>query len=49
MDIILEFLRFLKHRKRYWLWPLCIILALIASFLVAAQGSALATLIYSLF
>jgi hypothetical protein len=49
MEVFLEFFRFLKQRKRYWLWPLCIVLVLLATFLVIAQGSALAPFIYSLF
>jgi len=49
MEVLLEFFRFLKQRKRYWLWPLCIVLVLLATFLVIDQGSALAPFIYSLF
>jgi hypothetical protein len=49
MEVLVEFFRFLKQRKRYWLWPLCIVLILLATFLVIAQGSALAPFIYSLF
>jgi len=49
MEVLIEFFRFLKQRKRYWLWPLCIFLVLFAAFLILAQGSALAPFIYSLF
>jgi hypothetical protein len=49
MEVLVEFFKFLKQRKRYWLWPLCIVLVLLATFLVIAQGSALAPFIYSLF
>jgi hypothetical protein len=49
MEILLEFFGFLMHRKRYWLWPLLIVLVLLATFLVIAQGSALGPFIYSLF
>ena len=49
MDTLVEFLRFLGHRKKYWLWPLVILLVLLGLFLVLAQGSALAPFIYSLF
>jgi len=49
MELLAEFFQFLKHRKRYWLWPLCIVLVLLATFLVIAQSSALAPFIYSLF
>lgn len=49
MELLAEFFQFLKQRKRYWLWPLCMILILLAVFLVVAQGSVLAPFIYSLF
>jgi len=49
MELLAEFFQFLKQRKRYWLWPLFIILVLLATFLIIAQGSALAPFIYSLF
>jgi len=49
MEVLVEFFRFLKQRKRYWLWPLCIVLLLLATFLAIAQSSALAPFIYSLF
>jgi hypothetical protein len=49
MEVLVEFFRFLIQRKRYWLWPLCVVLVLLATFLAIAQGSALAPLIYSLF
>ena len=49
MDTLVEFLRFLAHRKKYWLWPLVILLVLLGLFLVLVQGSALAPFIYSLF
>lgn len=49
MEVLVEFFSFLKQRKRYWLWPLFFILVLLATFLVLAQGSALAPFIYSLF
>ena len=49
MDVIIEFFVFLKSRKRLWLWPLFIFLVFLGLFLYLAQGSSLATLIYSLF
>jgi hypothetical protein len=49
MELLSEFFQFLKQRKRYWLWPLCVVLVLLATLLVFAQGSALAPFIYSLF
>jgi hypothetical protein len=49
MDTLFEFLRFLGHRKKYWLWPFVILLVLLGLFIVLAQGSVLAPFIYSLF
>ena len=49
MDTLLEFMSFLKHRRKYWLWPLVFLLVLISVFMIAAQGTALGPLIYSLF
>jgi hypothetical protein len=49
MEVIAEFFMFLKSRKRFWLWPLFILLFLLSLLLVLAQGSAFAPFIYSLF
>ncbi|WP_254659504.1 DUF5989 family protein [Mucilaginibacter sp. PPCGB 2223] len=49
MGDLLDFLKFLKYRKRYWLWPLALLLIIFGTLLVAAQSSALAPFIYSLF
>ena len=49
MNTFLELLSFLKKRKKYWLWPLVILLVLLGLIVVLAEGSALAPFIYSLF
>jgi len=49
MDVIVEFLVFLKNRKKYWLWPLFILLLILSLLIVFAQGSVLGPFIYSLF
>ena len=49
MKDLIDFLKFLKHRKRYWLWPLAFLLILLGTLLILAQSSALAPFIYSLF
>lgn len=49
MEFLKEFLQFLKAEKRYWLIPLVAILLLLSIIIVAAQGSALAPFIYSIF
>lgn len=40
---------FLRVRKKWWLLPLLIVLFLVGSLLVFAQGSALAPFIYTIF
>lgn len=47
--IIIEFLGFLKERKKYWLLPIVLIFLLIGVLLVATQGSVVAPFIYTLF
>jgi len=49
MDFINEFLRFLVSRKKYWLLPIMILLALFGGIIVLSQGSAIAPFIYTIF
>lgn len=49
MEFIAELWAFLKYRKKYWLWPVFIILLLLGALVVFTEGSALAPFIYSLF
>ena len=49
MDFLVEFGRFLLTRKKFWLWPIIIVLVLFGVLLVLAQGSAIAPFIYTLF
>ncbi len=49
MDILFELLQFLRVRKKLWLAPLVVILVIIGSLVVFAQGSVLAPLLYTLF
>ena len=49
MQFILELLRFLKARKKFWLLPIIIVMVLFGGLLVLAQGSAVAPFIYTLF
>lgn len=44
-----EFWMFLRERKKWWLLPIIVCLALVGSLLVFAQGSALAPFIYTIF
>ena len=49
MSFIIEFWEFLKIRKKYWLLPIIIILALFGGLIVLSQGSAVAPFIYTIF
>jgi len=48
-SIITEFWEFLKHRKRYWLLPIVIVLILFSTLIVFVESSAVAPFIYALF
>jgi Family of unknown function (DUF5989) len=47
--ILLEFWKFLRVRKKFWLAPIVVILVLLSLLIVLTQGSALAPFIYALF
>ena len=49
MDFLIEFWEFLKIRKKYWLLPIIIVLALFGGLIVLSQGSAVAPFIYTIF
>jgi hypothetical protein len=49
MDFLIEFLEFVKERKKYWLLPILIILVLFGGLIILSQGSAIAPFIYTLF
>lgn len=49
MGIVKEFWEFLLHRKKWWLFPIIIMLALLGLLIVFTEGSALAPFIYTLF
>ncbi|MBT5240953.1 MAG: hypothetical protein HN793_09470 [Rhodospirillaceae bacterium] len=49
MSFIAEFWLFLKVRKKFWLLPMIIMLALFGGLIVLAQGSAVAPFIYTIF
>jgi len=48
-SIIIEFWEFLKVRKRYWLWPIVVVLLLLGALIVFTESSAIAPFIYALF
>ena len=49
MEILKELWDFLRVRKKLWLAPIIIVLVILGSLLILAQGSVVAPLIYTLF
>ena len=49
IDFLKEFWEFLNERKKYWLIPIIIVLALFGVLIVLSQGSAVAPFIYTIF
>ena len=49
MEFLKEFWEFLKVRKKYWLLPILIVLALFGGLIVLTQGTAVAPFIYTIF
>lgn len=48
-SLMRELWAFMRVRKKWWLFPIIIMLLLVGSLLVFAQGSALAPFIYTVF
>jgi hypothetical protein len=49
MAFLVEFWDFLATRKKFWLLPILVMMALLGGLLVFAQGSAIAPFIYTIF
>jgi len=49
MSFIREFFEFLKTRKKYWLFPILLVLVLFGGLIILSQGSAIAPFIYTIF
>jgi len=49
IEFVKEFFEFLKVRKKYWLTPIIIVLALFGFLIVLSQGSAVAPFMYAIF
>jgi hypothetical protein len=48
-SFLAEFWLFLRVRKKFWLAPMLVTMALFGALLVATQGSVIAPFIYTLF
>ena len=49
MSFLMELWHFLRVRKKFWLLPLLLMMALFGGLVVLTQGSAVAPFIYTLF
>jgi hypothetical protein len=49
MSFIKELFFFMRMRKKFWLAPILLVIALLGLLVVATQGSAIAPFIYTLF
>lgn len=49
MSFIKELWMFLRARKKFWLLPILVVMALLGALIVLSQGSAVAPFIYTLF
>jgi hypothetical protein len=49
MSLLLEFSRFLRVRKKYWLLPVMLMMVVFGGLFVLIQGSVVAPFIYTLF
>jgi hypothetical protein len=49
MSVLAELWDFMKTRKKYWLMPIVLVMLLVGTLLLFAQGSAVAPFIYTLF
>jgi hypothetical protein len=49
LELFLDLFAFMKVRKKFWLLPIIVVMVLLGTLLVFAQGSAVAPFIYTLF
>jgi hypothetical protein len=49
MSLLKELWLFMRTRKKFWLLPILLMMALLGGLLVLAQGSAIAPFIYTIF
>ena len=49
MGFLKEFFQFLRVRKKFWLLPIFIVMAIFGGLIVLTKGSAVAPFIYTLF
>ena len=49
MSFVKELWRFLRVRKKFWLLPIIVVMAIFGGLIILSQGSAVAPFMYTLF
>jgi hypothetical protein len=49
MEFVAELWQFMRTRKKYWLLPIMLMMALFGGLIVLTQGTAVAPFIYTIF
>jgi hypothetical protein len=49
MKLLIELIKFLKFKKKLWLFPIILVMVILGYLLIIVQGSVLAPFIYTLF
>ena len=49
MSFLKELWQYMRMRKKFWLLPIFVVMAVLGALIVLAQGSAVAPFIYTLF
>jgi hypothetical protein len=49
MDFLVELWRYMRVRKKFWLMPILIMMAVFGGLVILTKGSAVAPFIYTLF
>ncbi len=49
MDFLVEFWRFMRVRKKFWLLPIVLMMVAFGGLVILTQGSAVAPFIYTIF
>lgn len=49
LDFLSDFWQYMKHRKKWFLIPVIVILILMGALIILSSGSAIGTAIYTLF
>ncbi len=49
LDLLKDLFGFMRERKKFWMAPIIVVLLLLATLIVLAEGSVVAPFIYTLF